>query len=654
MPLPRARWLVLCLLPLTWVTAGNRPSRAERSDALSSSPAEIVRQVHLSPAAGNGLQPVKAVLDAAHGRLFVLNNLSRNLSVVDVRRRRVAAVIQLPLYWDQLNERVEMAFDPRSDRVFIAATDMTQAHASKVVAISASLLRIVGVREIEDARISHLAVDPSRGLLFASAWYPTKPAWGIEALDAHSLETAVGFATRAEVTALAVLEKAGLLVTAEPGAPASPGGGPMGVLGYGSVEIVVHRMTDGAEVVRSAKLPRVLSLLPDEGRGHVIVCYDAQNLESAQQVGVLSLPNLKMLRARGFRDPTYRQERRLLDFGGPLLDSANKRLLVLFPRDGAIGVIGLREGITLNKGKPTAVAHLGAIDPATGQLFALGRESSVSALDLRRLHESWGLPLGAEISQIFLDRDRRRLLTLVNTDRSRLVWVRGERLSRLQDWNAERAWSILLVDFPRRWLYYTTPTIWGEGGYLHRTRLGGQEDRAFEQAMPGHLYVMALGEDPNRSYRAFAPPVGEWGKDTWVGVYQGPTEVSRIEVGRYPKKLIFVPTQGQLYLVYDEELRTLSGASTPLPRGVSLKPADQQRQVPPDRAVPVDIDASGRVAYYADPFDRVLYKLRLADGTVVASRRLEFAPTALALDEAAGVVYLVDWWGGRLVTVRAL
>jgi len=171
--------------------------------------------------------------------------------------------------------------------------------------------------------------------------------------------------------------------------------------------------------------------------------------------------------------------------------------------------------------------------------------------------------------------------------------------------------------------------------------------------MPGHLYVMALGEDPTQSYRSFAPPVGEWGKDTWVGVYQGPTEVSRIEIGRYPKQLIFVPMQGQLYLVYDEELRTLSGASMPLPRGVKLRCADQQEQVPPDRAVPVDIDASGQVAYYADPSDRVLYKLRVADGEVLASRRLEFAPSALALDQAASVVYLVDWWGGRLVTVRA-
>ena len=115
-----------------------------------------------------------------------------------------------------------------------------------------------------------------------------------------------------------------------------------------------------------------------------------------------------------------------------------------------------------------------------------------------------------------------------------------------------------------------------------------------------------------------------------------------------------MPARDQLYLVYDRELRTLSGASTPLPRGAPPERPAQQQHVPPDGAVPVDIDASGQVAYYADPFDRVLYKLRLPDGAVLASRRLEFVPTALALDEGAGVIHLVDWWGGRLVRVRTL
>jgi hypothetical protein len=610
-------------------------------------------QVRFSPWAGNGLQPFKAVLDAARGRLFVLNNLSRNLSVVDVRRRRVAAVVPLPLYWDQLSERVEMAFDPRTDRVFVAAGDMTKRYGSAVIAVSASALTIARAREMEDALISHLALDPSRGLLFVSVWHPDKRGWGIEAIDAHSLRTVTSLVTPAEVTALAVLEEAGLLLTAEPGVPASPGGGPMGVLGYGSAEIVARRMADGAEVARSAKLPHVLSILPDEGRRHVIVCYDGQEVRTARQVGVLSLPTLEVLRARGFRDPTDRNQRRLLAFGDPLLDRGDERLLVQFA-DGGIGVIALRGGITLKRTKPAVASHLGPLDPASGRVFALGPDNSAWALDPRRLRESWRLPLGADIARIFLERPRHRLLALISTDRGRLVWADGPRVSRLQDWPVGWDPSLLLVDFPRRWLYYTTPTIWGTGGYLHRARPGGDEDRAFEQGMPGPLYVMALGEDPERSYRALVPQEGDLGKDAWIGIYQGPKEVERIEVGRYPKQLIFVAEQDQLYLVYDQELRTLSGASTPLPRGVPPKRPDDQQQVPPDRAVPMDIDASGQVAYYADPFDRVLYKLRLPDGAVLASRRLEFAPTALALDEGAGVIHLVDWWGGRVVSVRTL
>jgi len=126
--------LAVCLFP-SLLVAGEALARVAPSTARAITPADVVRQVGLSPAAGNGLQPVSAVLDAARGRLFVLNSLSRNLSVVDVRGRRVTAVIPLHMYWDQLNHGVQMAFDPRGQRVLIAATEMTQPHASKVVTV---------------------------------------------------------------------------------------------------------------------------------------------------------------------------------------------------------------------------------------------------------------------------------------------------------------------------------------------------------------------------------------------------------------------------------------------------------------------------------------------------------------------------------------
>jgi hypothetical protein len=383
------------------------------------------------------------------------------------------------------------------------------------------------------------------------------------------------------------------------------------------------------------------------------VCYDGQDLGTARRVGVLALPNLKLLGERGFRSVDDPHEPRLLAFQDPLLDARNERLLVQFAQGDGVGIIGLRGGVALSRRRMDGAPRLGALDQATGQAFGLGN-NSILAFDVGRFRESWRVPLGADIARIFLDHQQHRLLTLVNTDRGRLVWVDGQRVSRLQDWPVGGDRSVLLVDFPNRWLYYTTSTIWGEGGYLRRARLGSQEDRAFSQAMPGHLYVMALGGNSDRSYRAFTPPVGDYDKDTWVGTYQGAKEVRRVVVGRYPKQLIFVPAQDQLYLVYDRELRTLSGSSTPLPRGTPAKRADQQVQVPPDNAVPVDIGASGQVAYYADPFDRVLYKLRLPGGEVLASRRLDFAPSALALDDGDGAILLVDWWGGRLVTVRML
>jgi hypothetical protein len=293
-------------------------------------------------------------------------------------------------------------------------------------------------------------------------------------------------------------------------------------------------------------------------------------------------------------------------------------------------------------------ARPAAVNPETGGICAWGN-NSVSVLDGSTLEERWRLPLGATIEGIRVDRPRHRVLADVETDERRLVWVEGEEVKPLRDWDGW-AYDVVALDPERELIYYTTPTIYGAGGYLNCMNCAGAaEGRA--QDLPGHLYLMVLGKQPGRSYRAFVPWVSDW-SNTWLGVYEGEKEIERIDLERYPKALVYAPGTDQIYLVYGTETKSLRGPAFAIPRGTPPAKADQQQRLPPDTAVPLDVDEAGEFAYYADPSDRVLYKMRLSDGGVVDSRELSFAPTAIAVDDAAGIAHLVDWWAGDLVTVR--
>lgn len=641
------------------------PAQKDRAE-LGAQPvpiAEIIGRARFAPAAGNGMRPIAAALDEKHGRLFVLNDLTRSVNVVDLRRRRTSAVVPLTFHWDHLNHYVWIGYDPVADRAIVLGNDMTQRYAAHVLVLSGSPLKVVEDRVIAGLRWlgRAVAIDPSRGEFYFAAWrYPKDRGWSVEALETRSLKTRRSLRTPSEVTALAVAPRAGLLVTAELYRGEPPGLGPIGAWSDRGQLIHARRLDTGQEVAGSPHQRRMAALLfVDESRNRVIVSHGGNLSGYMSTVSQLSLPGLDAVsegklpqRARNTPVPTA--------FDDALLDSSKGRLYALTPDGGKvqIAVLDLPTGAGrlvsvpgLSEGELSRLAGIGA----AGRYLYVIAGNALWAIDLRTFRESWRLPLGASIRQIYLDRDSGRLLAEVETDRMHLVLAGRFGTRRLVDSQHKDIFhgDLATVDFRNRWIYYTLGTISGSGGYLARTSFEGKEDRAYFQSAPGHLGAVALGFAPGRTYRAIFP----FNTDTtelkgWIGVYDAKQELRRVEFGRLPVALTPARGPDELYMVYSTALRTLGGRSIPIPRGNPPPKPDQAVPVPPDSAVPLDVVESADVFYYADPFDRILYKLRLKDGCVVSRRGVPFAASALAVDPARNIIYLVDWYAGEIVLVR--
>lgn len=613
-------------------------------------PAKILSRLRLAPAAGNGLGPMAAALDTKRDRLYVLNNLSRNLSVVDLAQRRVIAVAPLPFRWEPEDQHPEMLFDPRADRVFIALSDISDNPATYILAVSASTLKLKKTRRVEEPDYNtdrpHIALHATRRELYIA--YPTS----ITVLDARSLKTKRQLPVSG--TALAVDETANLLFSAEP---------------TGKMEearVVARNLRSGKMKARSAPFLNVDRILVDPSHNRVIVRhYKGGYSETAL------LARRTLRKAWGVDFPLVDRQSGSLGkpepqlFDTEVLDAKRERAFVRL-YSGRIGVLDLR-GRSVPKAESVQAVFFGEETPIyvharTGQALVLAN-NGLFAFDGKTMREAWRLPLGADIAQIFLDRQQHRLLADVETDVRRLEWAHGRRAQLLSASPEFRPlaegrsnkpnprshmypYDLMAVDFQRRWLYKV------HNGYLNRLSLNGKGGRAY-LGETERFFFLVIGKSPGRFYRVHFPSNTDLAEPrAWVGVYQGLKEIKQIQIGHIPDQVFYVPAKDQLYLVTNGKVKTLSGHTFSLPRGKMPQEAEAEGRVPPDTAVPIDADTEGQFVYYADPFDRVVYKLRLSDGKAVAARRLPFAPTTIAVDSGAKVIHLVDWWNGSLVRIR--
>jgi hypothetical protein len=652
----------LCLLLLALLSLP-QPGPASGGPPEPETPsARVVRRVPLAPPEGNGIRPFAAVLDEGRDRLYVLCGLTHNLLAVDLRRRCVLGQVSLP--WSHqfgynLEERV--LFDPRRDRIFITGADGSGSRTCRVVAVSASRLETVGTWEVMASRLDHAALNSARGELYVTVWrYRQREPWSIVVLDVRTVRPRRTLPLPGDIGALEVHPESGALVTIEP-APDEQAVGPR--LESEADFIVVRSPDTGKETARSRRAYPFPGLLLDPRRAWALVSYVDQK-EGARTAAALRLPDLKPVRASrktGEAGQTYAERA----YGQAVVDTPRDRLvaytgwgsfqvLPLDSRGRAVprtvrGIHGLGSSVASGPGV------LAGVRPRTGEVLLLFG-NGLRAFAGRTFRESWRLKLGAAVDQLFLDRETHRVLAALETDAPRLVWIEGSRIRRVRELDEDLLLNSTLIaaDFRRQWLYYLSPTsnaFYVSGAPFRRSR---RPAGPLPEGPNDGFYQVAFRRKPDRAYYALVGDFVKPPQETALSIWEGGRQIREASVPGSPRRLLPVTAPEELYAVYASELRSLTGRAVPLP--LSRSPLrDENTPGAFSRlawSTPVDVDEDGTAAYYADPWERVLYKIRLPGGEIAGRRRLSFPATAVLVDGAAGAVYLLDEEAGCLVNVQ--
>lgn len=604
--------------------------------------AAVLRIDSFGPAAGNGLGPRAGALDVRGRRSFTLNFATRSISVVDLKRRVVTAVIPLGDRWTP-ESRSRILFDPVTARVFVASPVLPGIRGSRILAVSPRSLRVVAERETEDTLIANVVLLPKRHELVTSAWRMGHGGgWGIEVFDTRTLAAVHRFELPSEIVAMAADSDRGILYTAEPDTPFNNGLGTMGLWGYGSARIVARSPESGEPMGRSEKLTCPAAILVDARRNRLLIPYSDQNriAGSSDLVAEMDGHTLAVRRRFSFRSPAVMEGRRLA-FDSPALDDARNALTADLTLQRQSALLDLRSGgVRLGPVWRDETGYPGPVDSFAGVRMRFV-DNVVAAVSLNTLRELWRAPIGAEVRAVFAWTGKGRALAVVSRESATLEWAgqcRAPRAIRVRDFGGFDA--IIAVDFARGWIYYTLPTINGTGGYLARADFRGVPDRPFSTPMPARLNHLAVARDGVRTYRGFVDFNSE--DAAWVGVYRGDVLERKIVVPGNPLRLAYAVKADRLFLVYRDRIQTLEGASIPLSRALSIT----------ERSLPADASPDGKRLCLADAGTNLLSTIRTDNGETLAQRRLPFRPTYLAVDWSAGIAYVADGAGGQVVTVR--
>ena len=281
------------------------------------------------------------------------------------------------------------------------------------------------------------------------------------------------------------------------------------------------------------------------------------------------------------------------------------------------------------------------------------------------------------IGRIFLDRKRHRILVqvrrykrylvLVDVGRYRdegevtqsLLWIKGNKITPCKEWAGpiiaiQSEPELIAADFSLGLLYYVTSSGIGNGAFLHEVDRAGWA--GFSSENPGHLVCLVNGRQKGRQYWG----LNDWYTDVdlggWVGEFQDGKLLKRYDVRRMPFQLLYVAATDMLLLIRYEGWQPLNGKPqayphiTPGPQKyVSLTHFSNDSRL---NVAAIDVDLTGQYLYYADRYGNTLYKIRLKDNAVVATRRLPFLVSTLAVDNDANLIYMVDWQKDALVAVK--
>lgn len=617
-------------------------------------PAEVVASVSLAPRAGNGFQPTAMTIDTRRNRLLVFNNISRNISALDLRTGRIVKTAPLPLQQSPLNPPNCFAYDRLHDRVITVVRNAETTEGLLFVALRAGALTVLSTRSLPtmigpedgivlDARRSELSFLTHMVSLEA----PRRPG---ENSPMQSIQTCTAldsrtFRTRRKWTqntgfpvAHAPDERRGDLLTAEL-LPSEPGGRPSG-----TSRIFLRAHADGRILTQSQRTfeHQITGLLPlPDERAVAVVAGD--------EIALLNVSNLRVRttwRTNTFAGPSARFTPEVY---------ANRHRLIATLNDGRVVSINLRAAGRSPTFLPMANRGLSlagiasdsfVTDERTGNLYGIAN-NAVVFIDPRTRKEVWRSITGVDLGALFFDPSRNRLVASAISDRTRLRWfqvaTKHGRLDFAETGVSEWPFSghPQAIDFRREVIYGQVPSP-----SVSEPAAISFDGRSAEPPVGELILALfcARGEDQLYGltfprHTDFAQPRAE------VDYYEGPKLIRSVSIGQMPTALAFAPGSGRLFLVREQSMTAMTGKPLTIQR-----PTSSSKEL---LGIYLDSDAAGSYLYYADALSSRVYRLALPSGHVTAVREIGFQPKALYFDQARGLLYLLDPRNARVVAVKS-
>jgi len=658
-------WL-LSICSAAAVKSASYDSGSPQTEAGAAVAAEITAETRLGPTAGNGTHPFAAAVDTRRNRLWVLNQTPQSLSVVDLATRRVIGFVALPQpqvpefeRWGNSESHIWMGYDPKTDRVLVGAGWLTVR--SIMVSIDAGKRRIQAVRTFKERLSYRWAINSKRGeVVVAEMGKVYSGGFGLLIMDAVTLETHADLASR-QTEAMAASEQTGRLYTVE---PSNPPGSSCGMGGpYSSARVFVRNPASGAIVSQSpGDYAYPQALLVDDARHRLYLVHRSNepnviSIESTT-VTVFSQSTLRRERTIHYTDPNP-YGRHFLFWTNSYLDAPRRRLVVdLF--HGALGILNLhgppKHFRVPVEGSMYSDYRLAGVIQDTGQPLLL-MDNAVHVLNSATLKSGSSITLGATIQDLFLDDKRNRLLAHVDRDIHEFLMLENSLPRRLFKSYLLPRTHLLTVDFNREAIYSVYGDSWGNAASLGIMNFRGERAKGSYRA-EGEFSALISTDTPGQSIRLLAP-----GSESQFALRrctldlldQG-HEVKSVPLPQLsamirPLQLLYAAQIHRVYVVFRQKMTVYAGSDLAEINTVSLAALSKDQ---PYSGLPglLAVEPAGEYAYYADPIHNQITKLRLADGSIVASRQLTFAPTSPLVDADANRLYMADNNGGRVVAIR--
>lgn len=654
------RWPMVGLL---WLIA------VAQAGASGAVPADIVAETRLGPAAGNGTHPFAAAVDTRRNRLWVLNRVPQSLTVVDLNARRMIAEVPLaaprvPLFdgWFNSEPRIWIGYDAGADHVLVGAGATSVR--SVLISVDAGTRKIGAVRPILDRYTYRCALNTKRGeVAVAGMGRVYRSGFGVLVMDAKTLETHADFATN-QIEAMAASGRTGQWLTVEPSnpQPASIGmGGP-----YSATRVLVRDQA-GAIVARSPgeyAYPRALFVDDAGGRLYLahrrLPCGVRIITSDSNALAVLSQSTLQRERTIQYADLDPNSGREVLPWADAWLDAPRHRVVAdLY--SGRLGVLPLTGPSKATRvpveGSLFSEYRLAGVLKRTGQPILL-IDNAVRLLNSRTLQAGAGITLGATIQDLFLDEKQHRLLAQVDRDIREFLMLENNVPRRLFKSYLIPETHLLAVDFDRQKIYCVRGDGWGSAASLTVMNFLGAPTAGGYRA-EGEFAGLIVTDTPGRSFRLLYPTFPESVhalKRFSLDLLENGREIKSVALPQStilqrPPQLLYAARADRVYVVAGHTMTIYAGSDLASLGTLSLTDLSVNRSQG-ELAGSLAVDAEGSFAYYADPEQRQIAKLRLTDGSVVARRELTFAPTQPLVDTAADRLYVADNGGGRVVVIH--